>query len=125
MAELDRMWGLTHQIINAKDWGALQSRPRIFATDVDLTKIPGSDPPELNYMLNDGFRILKPHSPCIVASEITHNPPMATHVRSGISRQFDNDEAMRVMGYPDTILGDSILHGIVPRPGKKSSGIRL
>ena len=105
IAKYDEKWGDPHFTVNATHLGALDSRPRIWATSyVKVRDIPHSTSPEINYMLDDGWRSVPTHAPCVVASEITHNPPLATNA-AGIQRQFTAHESLRVMGYPDTVLG--------------------
>jgi len=95
MAELDRRWGHKHEGLNAKYLGGTESRPRIFAVDFfDIRKLNHSEPPEINNLLDEGWRSIPQHSPCVVASERTHNSPMAIHARSQIQRQYNNHEAL-------------------------------
>ena len=106
IAQLDKLWGDVHKVNNAKNWGALASRPRILAVNfTNVDDIPYSQPVEINYAYDDHWRSPKRISPCVVASERTQNPPMAISDTSSIKRQLTNAEALRVMSYPDTVLG--------------------
>ena len=105
---MDREWGTDHVLQNSTHVGGISSRPRSLAVDfADISLLQQRPPVEVNDYLEVGFRCPTPVTPCVVASEITHNPPLVYSIRDGAPRQITPNEALRVMGYPNGLTRGS------------------
>ena len=90
-------------VINVKDYGAAQSRPRRVCQNVtskeNLKRRESLDPNVLLRKLGVKHDEGQPVANCVMASgSSTHNPPMVREIETGIRRPANLDESEALMG---------------------------